>query len=155
MMVADAMTYLPDDILCKVDRAAMSVSLETRVPFLDPDVVALAWRLPLSLKIRRGETKWILRRLLERYVPPDRFERPKQGFAVPLAAWLRGPLRAWTGDLVAGLPANDPWLDKAAIARTLQDHEQGRADQAQALWPVLMFLAWREARQGLRPADPC
>ena len=94
-MFQDMRSYLPDDILCKVDRAAMGISLETRIPFLDPDVIALSARMPLNMKIRDGQSKWPLRQILYRYVPRDLIERPKRGFSIPIATWLRGPLRPW------------------------------------------------------------
>ena len=97
MMYQDMRSYLPDDILCKVDRAAMGISLETRIPFLDPDVIALSARIPLNMKIWDGQSKWPLRQILYRYVPRDLIERPKRGFSIPIATWLRGPLRPWAG----------------------------------------------------------
>lgn len=145
MMLADALDYLPGDILTKVDRAAMAASLETRVPFLDNEVVALAWRLPPSMKLRDGVSKWVLRQVLARYVPPLLTERAKAGFAVPLDAWLRGPLRAWADDLLNEQRLRRAAvLDHALVQRLWQEHQSGRRNHQHVLWALLMFESWRE-----------
>ncbi|WP_133512494.1 asparagine synthase (glutamine-hydrolyzing) [Candidatus Thiosymbion oneisti] len=147
MMYLDAMTYLPGDILCKVDRAAMAVSLETRAPFLDHRVVELAWRMPLAMKICGGVGKWPLRRILYKYVPRELIERPKQGFGIPLAEWLRGPLRDWAEDLLDERRLNDEgFLNPVPIRRYWREHLGRRRNRQHALWAVLMFQAWLEAR---------
>jgi len=144
MMVQDLRSYLPDDILCKVDRAAMGISLETRVPFLDPEVMALAARLPVGLKIRDGRGKWVLRQVLYRHVPPELIDRPKAGFAIPLGPWLRGPLRDWAEDLLApDRLAADGLLSPAPIRRAWAEHLSGRRDWTHRLWIVMMLQAWR------------
>ncbi len=145
LMAADMTGYLSDDILVKVDRAAMAVSLETRIPFLDPEVQELAARLPHHLRCRDGKGKWPLRALLARHLPRDLFERPKQGFAVPIAAWLRGPLADWAGDLLAEdrLRA-EGWFDPALVSAFWQEHRRGIEDWSPILWAILMFQAWRE-----------
>jgi len=143
MMAVDTLTYLPDDILVKVDRAAMAASLETRVPFLDPRVIDFAWRLPLRQKVRDGQGKWLLRQLLYRHVPRELVERPKQGFGVPIEHWLRGPLRDWAEDLLSpSALAEDGLLDPAPIRAMWQRHLSGRNVQY-ALWNVLMYQSWR------------
>jgi len=148
MMYRDALTYLPDDICAKVDRAAMAVSLETRMPYLDHRVVEFAWSLPLDTLIRGDVTKWVLRQVLARYVPPSLTERPKAGFGIPLGAWLRGPLREWADDLLA--PAaleRESWLDTAAVTRLWAAHRSGARDHTNVLWNILMFESWFHAQR--------
>ena len=143
MMWWDMQTYLPDDILVKVDRAAMSCSLETRVPFLDHRIVELALALPMKYKIRQGTSKWMLRQLLARDVPTSLTDRPKQGFTLPLAQWLRGPLRDWAEELLqpASLDRSGIWLAEQ-IRAIWQEHLSGRFNHQRALWTVLMLQAW-------------
>jgi len=143
MPLVDQHTYLPDDILAKVDRAAMAVSLETRVPFLDHDLVAFAWRVPTALKLRDGRGKHLLRELLCRYVPRALVDRPKRGFAVPLAQWLRGPLRDWAESLLdAGRLRQQGYLDADAVRARWLEFQAGGRYVEHDLWAVLMFEAW-------------
>jgi len=143
MQVLDTATYLPDDILQKVDRASMAWALEVRPPLLDHRVVAFALGLPLRLRVRNGETKWLLRRVLERYVPREMFERPKMGFGVPLADWLRGPLRAWAEDLLDPSGLGGGYVNVEAARQMWTEHIAERRNCAYALWTILMFEAWR------------
>ena len=144
-MAADQSMYLPDDLLAKVDRASMAVSLEARVPLLDHRGVEHAWQLPLAAKIGPDGGKWILRQVLYRYVPRPIVDRPKVGFTVPLAEWLRGPLRGWAEDLLdaqklarGGVLASEPIRNEW---RSLLD---GTSANSLRLWTVLMFQAWRD-----------
>ncbi|OOZ73868.1 asparagine synthase (glutamine-hydrolyzing) [Solemya velum gill symbiont] len=150
MMLQDSLNYLPNDILCKVDRAAMSVSLETRIPFLDHRVAETAWRLPLSMKMRDNTGKWMLRQLLYRKVPQELIERPKTGFAIPVGQWLRGPLREW-GEMLLNETRleQEGFFNPQVVRETWQQHQGGRYDWTARLWSLLMFQAWleREGRQ--------
>lgn len=145
MMAMDAGQYMIDDILVKVDRAAMANSLETRVPLLDHRVVELAWQLPLHMKIRGGVSKWVLREVLYRHVPREMIERPKKGFSVPLGQWLRGPLRDWAEALLNKQRLEqDGYFNSVVVGRVWSEHLQGKRDHSLKLWSILMFQAWLE-----------
>ena len=146
-MYLDLISYLPDDILVKVDRAAMGVSLETRVPFLDHRVIAFAWQLPLAMKIHEGRGKWLLRQLLYRHVPAQLVERPKTGFAVPIDAWLRGPLKDWAADLLdPARLAREGYLRAPTVTQCWNEHLSGKHNRQHALWNILMFESWLAAQ---------
>jgi asparagine synthase (glutamine-hydrolysing) len=143
LIYRDMVDYLPGDILVKLDRATMAASLEARSPFLDHRMVEFAWRLPTSVKVRGGRGKWLLRRVLGRYVPKALFERPKQGFNVPIGAWLIGPLREWAEELLDGARIRrDGFLDDVRVQACWQEHLSGRSDRAGELWAILMVQAW-------------
>lgn len=154
MMALDMLTYLPDDILAKVDRAAMSVSLETRVPLLDHRVVEFAWRLPLGLKLSGGETKRVLRQLLYRHVPRALIERPKMGFGIPIDTWLRGPLKGWAEELIGERRlASEGYFRPEPIRSAWDAHQSGRANMQYHLWAILMFQSWLEGQAAPEEAE--
>jgi asparagine synthase (glutamine-hydrolysing) len=144
MMYLDALSYLPDDILVKVDRAAMACSLETRAPLLDHRVAAAAWRAPGGMKIQGGVGKALLRKILARHVPAALMERPKAGFAIPIGAWLRGPLRDWAEELLSASSLRDAGLAPDAVTAIWRAHQAGRGDWTARLWTVLMLQSWLE-----------
>jgi len=145
MQFLDLITYLPDDILTKVDRASMAVALEARVPLLDHRVVEFAWRLPLSFKLQNGTGKWILRKVLNKYVPEKLFERPKMGFGIPIDSWLRGPLKGWAEDLLSqDRLKREGYLNQEMVGLKWQEHLSGKRNWQYLLWDVLMWESWLE-----------
>ena len=152
-MFIDQIRYLEGDNLAKTDRASMAVSLETRLPLLSHDVIELAWKIPLHMKVHNNISKWILRNVLYKYVPPSMVNRPKMGFSVPIADWLRGELKPWAEDLF-NLLKDDAHLEPRPILEAWNEHKLGRADHANKLWTVLMFLAWRCNKKNLPISTP-
>jgi asparagine synthase (glutamine-hydrolysing) len=146
LIYRDMVGYLPGDILVKLDRASMAASLEARCPFLDHRMVEFAWRLPTAVKVREGQGKWLLRRVLRRYLPKELYQRPKQGFNVPIGTWLSGPLRDWARELLdAPQIRRDGFLDARQVESCWQEHQSGQSDRARELWAILMVQAWLDA----------
>lgn len=145
IMFLDTQTYLTDDILCKVDRASMSASLETRAPFLDKNVVQMAWSLPINMKIKNNDGKWILKEILKKYVPKNLTERPKMGFGIPLAEWLRNELKEWAEDLLdIKKIESDGYFNSKVVRKLWTEHQSKKRDFQNILWPILMFQLWKK-----------
>lgn len=143
MMAIDTLTYLPDDILCKVDRAAMHHSLETRVPFLDHRIFEFAWNLPVDMKIKNGTKKWILQQVLNKYLPLKLFNRPKMGFGIPVGYWIRGPLKDWAIDsLNFEKMKKDEFYDVNFVYKVFHEHQSGERNWGQLIWSIIAFQNW-------------
>ena len=149
MMLMDSLTYLPDDILTKLDRASMGISLETRAPFLDHRLAELAWKLPLHMKIRGKQGKWVLRQILDKHVPRKLIDRPKTGFGVPIGEWLRGPLREWAESLLQRSKLEEQGLlNVDLVHKYWNEHLQGDNDWTGRVWSILVFQAWLKTQNG-------
>ena len=145
MMYFDSMFYLPDDIMVKVDRATMGVSLESRAPFLDHRLIEFVWQLPLQMKVRGGKGKWLLRQLLYKYVPKELVERPKMGFGIPIDRWVRGELKDWAESLIDEQRLiNEGFFNPSQIRNKWKEHLEGNRNWSHHLWDVLMFQSWLE-----------
>jgi len=146
-MLNDTLTYLPGDLLTKVDRASMAVGLEVRVPLLDPEMFDFAWSLSGDQRAKNGQGKWLLRELLRQSLPDHLIDRPKMGFGIPVGQWLRGPLRSWADELLDPSLVNEQGLlDPAVVDRRWTAHRGGRADLTHQVWSLLMFQAWLVAQ---------
>ena len=144
-MVLDQITYLPNDILVKVDRTSMASSIEARVPFLDHRLIEYSWKIPHSLKYRNGKSKWILRKILKNYVPENLTDRPKKGFGIPLNDWLRGPLRDWAENLLSEKKLkNEGFFNPKLIRNKWEDYISNKNESHYDLWNVLMFQSWSD-----------
>ena len=145
MMLSDSVDYLPDDILVKVDRSAMSVGLESCVPLLDHRIVEFAWQLPVKSIVRDGKGKWPLQQVLKRYVPNDLVDRPKMGFNLPVAEWIRGPLRSWAEDLLSeDRLLGEGYFDTSTVQNMLKEHMSGQRDWYVLIWRIIAFQSWLE-----------
>ena len=150
MMYWDYKTYLPDDILCKLDRAAMSNGLETRVPFLDNEVINYAFSLPLNYKIKENKSKWILREILKKYLPNQLIDRPKMGFSIPLADWLRGPLKEWANESLSNdIFKNEELFNFDYIKKIWDNHLNNRENNHNKIWQLIIFASWYQNNKGL------
>lgn len=155
LMLVDSLSVLPGDMLVKLDRAAMSVGVESRAPFLNQLVASYAWSLPLGMKFQNGSGKWILKKLLYRYVPQAMVDRPKSGFAVPVRHWLRGPLKEWAQDTLSRTKLErEGFFDPHQVQAVLEEHLSGKGNNEHLLWPVLMFESWLERQQGSAAEAP-